>query len=338
MIIAAWLENKVQLAVSVYATTVSSALATALIPIAVAGTTIYFILMGWAIARGEVQDPLSSIMAKCIKIALICTVALGGGAYQGYVIDFINAIEGVFTSAIGVATGGGAYSSVGALIDGTGVTLFKIIAKLFADATKDFWPNFYLIICGIICVAGGVFIVVLSLIPLLVAKVTLALLMAIGPAFILLALWPTTVRFTEAWLSAAISAVMTAVVVAAVVGFMPALVGTLTGSVWTSLLAGVTNVLSDVLKIFVSILVLAWIAWKSAEFGAQVVGGATLGNPAGGLVTSYLTRWMLGRAASSSSATKGGGSMSGKSGGVHPMTRAMAQSNVMTQIVKAQRS
>jgi type IV secretion system protein VirB6 len=338
MLVAQWLETSVQSAVSAYATTVSASLATALIPIAVAGMTIYFIFMGWAIARGEIQEPLSHIIKTCIKTALICAVALGGGTYQSYVINFISAIESVFTGAIGVATGGGAYTSVGQLIDGSGVTLAKIVARLFSEATKDFWPNLYLLVCACICVVGQVLIVVLSLIPLLVAKVTLALLMAIGPAFVLLALWPATVRFTEAWLSAALSAVMTAVVVAAVVGFMPALTGVLTGNVWTSLLAGVTNVMADVLKIFVSIVVLSWIAWKSAEFGAQVVGGATLGNPAGGLVTSYITRWMLRRADNPPQPTpSGGGSLSGKGGGVHPIARAMAQSNVMTQIAKAQR-
>lgn len=330
------LQTGVESAVATYATSVSASLAASLVPVAVAGTTIYFIFMGWAIARGEVQDPLSAIMAKCIKIAIICAVALVGGTYQSYIIDFVNAIEGVFTSAIGVASGGGAFTSVGALIDGSTLPIKTVTAKLFAEATKDFWPNYYLLWCGLICTVGQVLIVLLSLIPLLVAKVTLALLLAIGPAFVLLALWPATVRFTEAWLSATLSAVMTVVVVAAVVGFMPAFVIRYANRVLAAF--GSVNILQDVLSLFIVIVVLSWIAWKSAEFGAQVVGGATLGNPAGGLVTSYLTRWMLGRAASSSSATKGGGSMSGKSGGVHPMTRAMAQSNVMTQIVKAQRS
>ena len=329
------LESSITSVVAVYVTTTSASLAASLLPIAAAGMSLYFIFMGWAIARGEIQEPLSHLVGKCTRTALICAIALVGGQYQFYVIGFINALEGLFTGALGLTTGPGCVAtSVGSLIDCSVIPLKALGSRLFADSNLTAWPNFYLLFCaGLISLAQFV-VVVFSLIPLLVAKVTLGLLLAIGPPFILLALWPATVRFTEAWLSSALSAVMTTVIIAAVVGFMPAYLNRYSNDVIAHY--GATNFLQDVLGLLIVAVVLAWLAWKAAEFGAQVVGGATLGNPAGGLISSYITRWML-RQPPPKPAKGGGGSMSGGGGGTHPMTRRMAQANVMTEIARTQR-
>ena len=329
------LESSITSVVTVYVTTTSASLAASLLPIAAAGMSLYFIFMGWAIARGEIQEPLSQLVAKCTRTALICAIALVGGQYQFYVVGFINALEGLFTGALGLTTGPGCVAtSVGSLIDCSIIPLKTLGNKLFADSNLTSWPNFYLLFCAGLVTVAQFFLVLFSLIPLMVAKVTLGLLLAIGPAFILLALWPATVKFTEAWLSAALSAVMTTVIIAAVVGFMPAYMNKYSTMVLTNY--GATNFLQDVLGLLIVAVVLAWLAWKAAEFGAQVVGGATLGNPAGGLISSYITRWML-RQPPPKPAKGGGGSMSGGGGGTHPMTRRMAQANVMTEIARTQR-
>ena len=280
----------VENAVGAYATTVSSTLATSLIPIAVTGVTIYIFMMGWAIARGEVQNSMSSTIGKAFKISVICAIALGGGTYQSVVIEFINGIEGIFVAAIGgtnVQTGSG---MVGQLIDNSIIPVKSLAGKLFTDANNGWIPNITLIVCGIIAVLAQILITIASLIPLLVAKVSVALLLAVGPAFVLLALFPATVRFTEAWLAATLAAVMTVIVIAAVVGFMPRFIAHYAGKMLTNY--GTTNPIYDITALFIVALVLAWIAWRASEFGAQIIGGPTLGNPMGSLMQTLMMRFL----------------------------------------------
>ena len=287
--IANHLQLGVENAVGSYATTISSTLATSLIPIAVTGVTIYIFMMGWAIARGEVQNSMSSTIGKAFKISVICAIALGGGTYQSVVIEFINGIEGIFVAAIGgtnVQTGSG---MVGQLIDNSIFPVKTLAGKLFTDANNGWIPNITLIVCGIIAVLAQILITIASLIPLLVAKVSVALLLAVGPAFVLLALFPATVRFTEAWLAATLAAVMAVIVIAAVVGFMPAFINYYANRILTNY--GAANPVSDTTGLLVVALVLAYIAWRASEFGAQIIGGPTLGNPMGSLVQTLMMRY-----------------------------------------------
>lgn len=296
-------------------------------PLAVTGVTIYLFMMGWAIARGEVQNSLSTTLAKAFKISLITSVALVGGAYQSIVIDFINGIEGIFIQAIGGTAVVNGTPTIGLLIDTSVVPVKGLAAKLFTDANDGWFPNMTLIFCGVIAILAQILITIASLIPLLVAKVSVAILLALGPAFVLLALWPATVRFTEAWLAATLAAVMTVVVIAAVVGFMPAFVKYYAGQIINNY--GTTNPVADVTGLLIVALVLAWIAWRAAEFGSQLIGGPTLGNPMGSVIQTLMLRNM-GR-------NKGGGAAPSKSGGgtIAPNGGTpLAQSNVLRPATK----
>jgi type IV secretion system protein VirB6 len=276
------IQDGVEVAVKTYATDVSAAMAATLLPIALTGVTIYLIVIGWAIARGEVHNSISTLTWKVFKIGLIGAIALGGGAYQAYVIDGITGIEGVFTTAIGGKTG------IGELIDDSIVPMETITGELYKKANEPFIPNLSLLAAAVLCTFGQVLITVASLIPLLVAKVMVALLLAIGPLFILLALWPATQRFTEAWLTATLTSVMTVAVIAAVVGFLPKFMNAYALRVLRDI--STTNVLQDVIGLLIAIVVLAWIAWKASEFGASVIGGASMGNPAQTIVQTVLNR------------------------------------------------
>jgi type IV secretion system protein VirB6 len=276
------IQDGVEVAVKTYATDVSASLCAALMPIALTGVTIYLIVIGWAIARGEVQNSISTLTWKVFKIGLIGAIALGGGAYQASVIDGISGIEGVFTNAMGGKPG------IGELIDDSILPMQAITGELFKRANASLIPNVSLWTAGILCTFGQVLVTIASLIPLLVAKVMVALLLAIGPVFVLLALWPATQRFTEAWLTATLSSVMTVAVIAAVVGFLPRFMNAYAARLLSDIRT--TNVLQDVIGLLIVIVVLAWIAWKASEFGASIVGGASMGNPAQTIVQTLLNR------------------------------------------------
>lgn len=282
--IATTLQTGVETAVLTFANLKSAALAAALVPVAVTGATIYVFLIGWAIARGELHNPLSTTLWKFFKIAAIGSIALGGGMYQSYVIEFITGIEGVFTNAIGGAPG------IGALIDASIVPMETLTGELYKKANEPFIPNMSLLAAAVLCTFGQVVVTACALIPLLVAKVTVGILLAVGPAFVLMAMWPVTQRFTEAWLSATLASVATVAIVAAVVGFLPSYMQSYATVILGNINNPANNFLQDVVALVLSILVLAWIAWKSAEMGASLVAGASFGNPASTLASYVVNR------------------------------------------------
>ena len=286
------LQEGIETTLASFVTGKSAVIASALVPVALVGLTIYVALLGYAVARGEVNDSVGTLGGKFIKIALIVTISLVGGSYQSYVMEGINGIEGFFTTALGGA------SNVGELIDNSLGTMEDITGQLFTSAMQPMFPDMRLVLAAVLCSIGQVLITAAALIPLLIAKVTVGLLLAIGPAFVMCALWPATARFTEAWLSTTLAAVMTVVVVAAVVGFLPLYIKVYADQVLANL--GTANVLQDVISLFIVILVLVWMAWKSSELGAQVIGGGSLGNPASTIVQSVLNRFAFARLANKS--------------------------------------
>ena len=90
------IETGVTGVLNAFITTTSANISVSLIPLALTGATIYVFMIGWAVARGDMQNSLNSIVWKFFRIALIAAVALGGGAYQAVVIDFIQGIESIF--------------------------------------------------------------------------------------------------------------------------------------------------------------------------------------------------------------------------------------------------
>lgn len=325
MAIAQALQQGVETTVSVYATSKSAALAATLTPIALTGVTIYLFIIGWAIARGEVHNSLNTLVWKVFKIALVSSIALGALAYQQYAIDFFSGIEGIFTNAMGGSP------NIGALIDTSIVPMETITGQLYQKANASFFPDFRLLTAAVLCTFGQVLITIAALIPLLVAKVTIALLLAVGPAFVLLALWPATQRFTEAWLTATLAATMTVVVIAVVVAFLPAYIQYYANQVLNNI--NNTNIMQDVISLVMVIVVLAWIAWKASELAASLVGGSSLGNPAQAISQVIMNRLSFGgRSSSPPSGSRPTQNVISHAGGTR-----LAQQNVITNLNRSRR-
>lgn len=281
---AAALESAIERLTMSYATQQSAAICSALIPVATTGITIYIMLTGFAVLRGAVHDTVNTLVWKALRIGFIAAIALGGGVYQNYVINGMTSLEGGFAQAITSGQGQSA-SSVGQELDQDIVPLNTLTDKLYAQANQGWIPDPHLLAAAVLCTLAQIIVYIAALAPLLVAKVTVALMLAIGPAFILMAIWPATQRFTEAWLAATLTAELTIVVIEFVVNFLPALLNAYASQVLShmgseGLVSEVVNVLSDSIGLFITAIVLAWIAWTSGELGARLANGASFGNPA----------------------------------------------------------
>lgn len=180
-----------------FVTTKSAALVGLLAPIALSSVTIYVMLMGYAVMRGEARDSMHTVLWKFFKIAFIAGIALSAGEYQGSIVDGIHGIQGAITSAFGADTLGG-------IIDNAAQPYDDLGQQLWSEATTGFMPNFALMAAaGVVAIAQS-FITIVAAGMYLLAKIAMALVLAVGPVFIFCAMFPSTQQFTEKWLAQAI--------------------------------------------------------------------------------------------------------------------------------------
>jgi type IV secretion system protein VirB6 len=163
-----------------------------------AALALYLVLYGYAILRGAVSEPIMDFAIRSVKLAFIWAIATTP-AYGDYVT------EPLFTdlpNALARAVSGQGASNLGAPFDqflAYGGTLAQQIA---AEATP-FEPDIYITSAAVLVVAALCSAIAFAI--LLVAKVSLALLVALGPIFVACALFEASRRFFFGWVAQAIN-------------------------------------------------------------------------------------------------------------------------------------
>lgn len=159
---------------------------------------LYVVLYGFAILRGAISEPVMDFAIRSIKLALIYALATTT-AYSSFVT------EPLFTGlpdALTRAVSGAGTPGVGAAFD----QFLAHAAWLGEEIARDASP----FNSGAYVVAAAVFIIgalaaALGFGVVLVAKLALALLVALGPIFVACALFDATRRFFFGWLSQAVN-------------------------------------------------------------------------------------------------------------------------------------
>lgn len=180
-----------------------------LVPVALVSITIYVIMMGYSVARGEVRHSLMTPLWKLVKLAFVVTVALSAGQYQAHII---KAFYGIQDGMIGAFSQSG---SVGAVIDEFMVPYQELSRVIGQDASKEIVPNLTLYVALAVVLIAQVMIFAVGIGLVILSKVALTLIMAVGPAFILCAAFPATQRFTESWIGQVLNYVLLNILVVA---------------------------------------------------------------------------------------------------------------------------
>ncbi len=167
-------------------------------PLAVAALTIYIIFWGLAIATGRTEEPFSDGAKRILRIIFIVLLAFTSADYQANVIDFfINVPPQI----------------AGELVDrGSTDGLATIIDETFnkgIDIAKTWFEDFSIwhIGTGLRNVAIGAMLALLtvilcgiSLATVFLAYLSLTMLLATGPLFIMMLIFDQTKRFFDGWL------------------------------------------------------------------------------------------------------------------------------------------
>jgi len=278
--------NTVESAIASYVTTTSENIITFITPIFTSLLIIYITIYGLSLMLGRNQEPLSEGAIKVIKVGFIVTLGLTLGTYNGVVVSFIQG----FPEAIGGAlVGAGVAFSSSTAIDALNIKLFGVAAKAWDDAgfaNGNF--GLYFIAIAII-VAGSILLIMISAL-ILISKIATAVLLGIGPVFIMMLLFKSTEKFFETWLGLLINYALVLILATAIGSLILDIVD---GYITTP--AGRTPTVGDTVAICI-VFGLAIIAMKQVQGMASALGGGIA------LATNGAISSMMGKAAKASPA------------------------------------
>lgn len=212
------LETKIDTLLANYVSDVSSNIASGIVPLALTGATIYILIIGYNIATGANEDSIYTALWKFFKIAFVAAIALSAGVYQQFFVDGINGLAVGIVQLVSPSHSG----TLGALLDQVSTPWGDLIQELGerAQSTSGLFPDLSLYLAaGIVAVAQFLLFFIGTGLYLL-AKISMQLTLAVGPIFILCAMFPATQKYFESWLSQALSYVFT-------IGFITAIISML---------------------------------------------------------------------------------------------------------------
>lgn len=326
--IATQLETAIDNLLNTYINTTSAQVSTMMAPIAVSGATIYLMWLSFSIARGETQDPVSTSIKNWIRISMVASIALGGGAYQSFAVQGLQSIQGAFINAFSGAT------SVGGLVDNLAEPYNALYQQLWSEATTGVMPNLALAGAAVIVALAQAFLLIVGLGMYLLSKVAFACSLAVGPAFLLGAAFPSTQRFAENWLGQALGFVLTNVLIGACITMLTSFASQFAAHIQANV--GNTAIMTDVLSLLIVSATLALVLLNINTVATALTGGVSVGG-VGREITRYLMDKLRNGGSEKgnkdeSSAT--GGSIS-SGGEASPAQKPLYQSRVIDNIKRS---
>lgn len=266
---------------------------------------LYVILYGVAILRGSISEPLMDFAVRSLKLAIIYMLATTV-AYSSWVTGpLFHTLPNTLTEAIS----GSSASNAGAAFDEFFNRAGYLGQKIAKEATPFDWTP--ILMSGAVYVVGAL-AAALGFGIVMVAKVALALLVALGPIFIACALFDSTRRFFFGWLAQAVNYLVLLALIVAIFQLILSLVGDQWGSI-----DGQDPMVGGLLFIAVSILGAIFFL-QTPAIAAGIAGGASagladFGNAAAG--------GLRGSPRASNGGTQGGATQTPKTGGsLRPVT------------------
>jgi type IV secretion system protein VirB6 len=253
---------------------------------------IYVLLWGAGIASGQIHEPFGDGIRRILRIITITVIGLTAGNYQNVIVDFFVHVPAELAAQMvnpGAGTaGGGSAASLADILDnalGRGLAIagqawdMAESLSIFDGAIGYYLIAMilYLVVAIIVAIATGI---------VFVTFISLALLLAVGPFFILMAIFQVTQRFFEAWLGQVVSMAVLFLLVASAVSLcftvFDKFVTALPQDSWEDTILNMVKVLTSA----IAIITVLWqtqvmaaalgqgIAMSAQQFAGRIAGSA----------------------------------------------------------------
>ena len=196
-----------------YIGTYASASAAAIEPVAVTLGVLYVMVWGYLHLKGAIQEPFLSGALRILTLALVLGVGLRLWNYHTVVTDtFYTAPVQLAAAIIGASDPVMTVDTIWDRGGAVAATLWERGGVFSGDMGYYLAALAVYVLMGLVCVYA-MFLMALS-------RIALAVLLALGPIFILLLLFESTRRFFEAWLQQLTNYALVSVLTVLVAGLM----------------------------------------------------------------------------------------------------------------------
>jgi type IV secretion system protein VirB6 len=279
--VAHWLLDDLISTITTYANDSSATMVGIIGPVAASLLTIYVMLWGAGIASGQISEPFTDGAKRIIRMCAIIAFALTAGIYQGTVADFFLTAPTAIATEIAApgSTSTADPASIADVLDeslGRGIEIGNKMWEKGDEGNTLLPPSmsgigFYLL--AIITYIGVVVVVAIAAAIVFVAYVALALLLAVGPLFIMMAIFQQTQRYFEAWIGQVVNYAILFILVAVCVG----LTFTMLESMLT-LLVGVSwqESIISALKVLAAAIAIVTVLLQTRSIASGLGGGVAL--------------------------------------------------------------
>jgi type IV secretion system protein VirB6 len=208
--------DKLSGTLSGYVGTTSSSVMGAITPVASTMVAIYVCFWGWSMMRGVINEPITDGVTRIARLAVIVAVATTGGYYSSFISDWLWNSPDVLASYVA----GDSQQTNVQYLD----TLWNkeydlgaaFMAKAKADSTYGI-PDLTMMAAGVGIWATGIICTGYAAFLLALSKMALAIVLGVGPIFVLLLIFEPTKRFFDSWLGQALNYLFLVMLTAAAV-------------------------------------------------------------------------------------------------------------------------
>lgn len=169
---------------------------------------IMVVLLGIQLAFPQSGFPMKRIMSVLLTLFIVSAVATVPANYHDYISEHLMQLPGDLAAAV---TGDSEYSNIGVTLDNTIGQILDGISRIFTSGGMSLKPliigTMLFVTCCMLCLA--------AVICIMMGKVGLALVVGLGPLFMLFLLSPWTKDMFTRWLSYALHLAVLQALVAA---------------------------------------------------------------------------------------------------------------------------
>lgn len=274
-----WLNDQLTEYLAARTATVAGAIEPAVVTLA----TIYVMIWGFLSLTGRIQEPIWEGVKRIFFIAIVLGVGLRLWLYNGVIVDtFFNAPVQLAAKITGASN---PVSVIDTIWDKGGTVASNLWNK-GGVLNGDF--GFYLAGAIVYFIIGGVAVYALFL--LVLSRLALALILALGPVFVCLLFFEATRRFFEAWIAQLANYALVAVLSSLVASLMLQIVSSYAAQ---TAARGAAIVTVDALNMVLCASLVLLVMRQIMSIAAGLASGVALSSFG---LASGLARWAMGGA------------------------------------------
>jgi len=281
-----YIGKSIETILDVFVSQTSSSLIGGLQSTVAVGVTLYFVIFGYMVMGGYIQNTMSELVKRGLTIAIILGIAFTASAYQSNVIEVFRGLETGLATLVYKGTASNIYE----VLDKSFCKGMELANVAYGKAGECGWTELgeclAWIINGIIIALATEIITVICAAFIFLAKIAISILLGVGPIFIVCLIFPPTRRFFDAWLGQLVSYVLMIVFMAVVMSFAMGIFGNFVEKV--DLKGESFSVIAPTFQLLTVSLVLVIIAWQVPSIASALGGGVglSMSNPVAGTARS----------------------------------------------------